>query len=283
MIRFPSPTGTLSFFHSEHHFSKLFPSCIRIPTSTGIPFPDVARVGCIMGSCGSCENCKQDLENYCPKMLWTYNGQYEDGTRAFGGYSDKFVVEEHFVVRIPNDIPLAGAAPQLCAGITVYSPLKYFGLVPQPSSDKHLGVVGLRGIGHMAVKFAKAFGARVTVISSSPSKEKEAVERLGADSFLISHDHEKLAAALGTMDGIIDTVSASRSLLPLIGLLKTSRKLVLVGAPVEPSELPVFPLIMGRKVIASSAIRGMKETQEIIDFAANTTPKTLSDNGKKPF
>ncbi|XP_062005794.1 probable mannitol dehydrogenase [Rosa rugosa] len=229
---------------------------------------DVAGVGCMMGSCGSCENCKQDLENYCPKMLWTFNGQYEDGTRAFGGYSDKFVVEEHFAVRIPNDIPLAGVAPLLCAGITVYSPLKYFGLVPQPGSKKHLGVVGLGGVGHMAVKFAKAFGAKVTVISSSPSKEKEAVERLGADSFLISHDHEKLEAALGTMDGIIDTVSASHSLLPLIGLLKTSGKLILVGAPVEPPELPVFPLIMGRKVIAGSAIGGMKETQEMIDFAA---------------
>ncbi|XP_024180612.1 probable mannitol dehydrogenase isoform X2 [Rosa chinensis] len=229
---------------------------------------DVAGVGCMMGSCGSCENCKQDLENYCPKMLWTFSGQYEDGTRAFGGYSNKFVVEEHFAVRIPNDIPLAGVAPLLCAGITVYSPLKYFGLVPQPGSKKHLGVVGLGGVGHMAVKFAKAFGAKVTVISSSPSKEKEAVEQLGADSFLISHDHEKLEAALGTMDGIIDTVSASHSLLPLIGLLKTSGKLVLVGAPVEPPELPVFPLIMGRKVIAGSAIGGMKETQEMIDFAA---------------
>ncbi|BFG35648.1 hypothetical protein CerSpe_219220 [Prunus speciosa] len=226
---------------------------------------DIAGVGCIVGSCGSCDNCKQDLENYCPKMLWTFQGQHEDGTRAFGGYSDNMVVEERYAVLIPNGFALAGTAPLLCAGITVYSPLKHFGL---SKPDTHLGVVGLGGLGHMAVKFAKAFGVKVTVVSSSPSKQKEAVERLGADSFLVSHDQEQLEAAMGTMDGIIDTVSAPHPLLPLIGLLKTSGKLILVGAPIEPPELPVFPIIMGRKLIAGSAMGGLKETQEMIDFAA---------------
>lgn len=150
---------------------------------------DIAGVGCIVGSCGSCDNCKQDLENYCPKMLWTFQGQHEDGTRAFGGYSDNMVVEERYAVLIPNGFALAGTAPLLCAGITVYSPLKHFGL-SKPAT--HLGVVGLGGLGHMAVKFAKAFGVKVTVVSSSPSKKKEAVERLGADSFLVSHDQEQL-------------------------------------------------------------------------------------------
>ncbi|PQP99841.1 putative mannitol dehydrogenase [Prunus yedoensis var. nudiflora] len=202
-------------------------------------------------------------------MLWTFQGQHEDGTRAFGGYSDNMVVEERYAVLIPNGFALAGTAPLLCAGITVYSPLKHFGLL-KPAT--HLGVVGLGGLGHMAVKFAKAFGVKVTVVSSSPSKQKEAVERLGADSFLVSHDQEqlevidKLPWELWMV--IIDTVSASHPLLPLIGLLKTSGKLILVGAPIEPPELPVFPIIMGRKLIAGSAMGGLKETQEMIDFAA---------------
>ncbi|KAL6227616.1 hypothetical protein ACLB2K_001573 [Fragaria x ananassa] len=153
----------------------------------------------------------------------------------------------------------------LCAGITVYSPMKHFGLFEH---GKHLGVIGLGGLGHMAVKFAKAVGAKVTVISTSPNKKKEAIEQLGVDEFLISGDQQQLQAAVGTMDGIIDTVSAPHALLPLIEMLKTDGKLILVGAPLIPPELPVFPLIMGRKLIAGSKIGGMKETQETIDFAA---------------
>ncbi|CAN6542061.1 unnamed protein product [Malus baccata var. baccata] len=208
---------------------------------------DIAGVGCMVGSCRSCNNCTQDLENYCPKMVWTYNKHHEDGSRTF------------------DNLLLQGAAPMLCAGITVYSPMRYFGLM---EPGKHLGVVGLGGLGHLAVKFAKAVGAKVTVISTSPNKKKEAVEQLGVDEFLISHDQEQLQVAMGTMDGIIDTVSAPHPLLPLTELLKTNGKLVLVGAPIQPPELPVFPLIMGRKLIAGSAIGGMKETQEMIDFAA---------------
>ncbi|BBN69358.1 cinnamyl alcohol dehydrogenase 6, partial [Prunus dulcis] len=166
---------------------------------------DIAGVGCIVGSCGSCDNCKQDLENYCPKMLWTFQGQHEDGTRAFGGYSDNMVVEERYAVLIPNGFALAGTAHCCVPGL---QPPETFCL----SKPTHLGVVGLGGLGHMAVKFAKALGVKVTVVSSSPSKQKEAVERLGADSFLVSHDQEQLEAAMGTMDGIIDTVSSPPSL-----------------------------------------------------------------------
>ena len=142
---------------------------------------DKAGVGCMVGSCGSCENCTQDLEVYCPEMIWTL--------KTFGGYSENIVIDEHFAVLIPNSLPLHGAAPLLCAGITVYSPMMYYGLC---KPGQHLGVVGLGGLGHVAVKFAKALGMKVTVISTSPSKKNEAVERLGVDSFLVSHDQEQL-------------------------------------------------------------------------------------------
>ncbi|KAL5753293.1 hypothetical protein ACOSQ2_023800 [Xanthoceras sorbifolium] len=205
---------------------------------------DKVGVGCMVGSCHSCDNCANNLENYCPKMM---------------------VADEHFVVRIPDSLPLDGGAPLLCAGITVYSPLKYFGL---DKPGMHVGVVGLGGLGHVAVKFAKAMGVKVTVISTSPNKKEEAIEHLGADSFLVSRNQDEMQAATNTLYGIIDTVSAPHPLLPLIGLLKTNGKLVLVGAPDKPPELPIFPLLMGRKIVAGSAIGGMKETQEMINFAA---------------
>ncbi|XP_031388820.1 probable mannitol dehydrogenase [Punica granatum] len=225
---------------------------------------DKVGVGCLVGSCHSCENCANDLENYCRELILTYNSKYRDGI-TYGGYSDIMVVDEHFVVAIPDNLPLDGAAPLLCAGITVYSPLKFFGL---DKPGLHLGVVGLGGLGHTAVKFAKAMGLKVTVISTSPGKKQEAVEHLGADSFLVSCDQEQMQSAMGTLDGIIDTVSAVHPLLPLIGLLKSHGKLVMVGAPEKPLELPVFPLLMGRKVVAGSGIGGLKETQEMINFAS---------------
>ncbi|CAH2042515.1 unnamed protein product, partial [Thlaspi arvense] len=143
---------------------------------------DKVGVGCLVGSCHSCENCANDLENYCPKGIQTYNGTYHDGTPTYGGYSDIMVCDESFVIRIPENLPLDACAPLLCAGITTYSPLRYFGL---DKPGMHVGVVGLGGLGHAAVKFAKAFGVKVTVISTSPNKMKEATERLGADSFLV--------------------------------------------------------------------------------------------------
>ncbi|KDO60517.1 hypothetical protein CISIN_1g0180941mg, partial [Citrus sinensis] len=226
---------------------------------------DKVGVGCMVGSCRSCDSCAIDLENYCPKVIMTYANKYHDGTITYGGYSDIMVADEHFVVRIPEGTPLDATAPLLCAGITVYSPLRFYGL---DKPGMHVGVVGLGGLGHVAVKFAKAMGVKVTVISTSPSKKSEAIERLGADSFLVSRDQDEMQAAMGTMDGIIDTVSAVHPLMPLIGLLKSQGKLVLVGAPEKPLELPAFSLLMGRKIVGGSMIGGMKETQEMIDFAA---------------
>ncbi|KAJ7943759.1 putative Alcohol dehydrogenase [Quillaja saponaria] len=226
---------------------------------------DNVGVGCMVGSCLSCESCANDLENYCPKLILTYGAKNIDGTITYGGYSDIMVTDEHFVVRIPDNMPLDAAAPLLCAGITVYSPLRYFGL---DKPGLHVAVVGLGGLGHVAVKFAKSFGAKVTVISTSPHKMKEAIENLGADSFLVSRDQDQMQAAVGTIDGIIDTVSAAHPLVPLIHLLKNNGKIVMLGAPEKPLELIAFSLIMGRKIVAGSGIGGMKETQEMIDYAA---------------
>ncbi|KAE9596961.1 hypothetical protein Lal_00007613 [Lupinus albus] len=231
---------------------------------------DKVGVGYLVDSCRSCQNCDDNFENYCPNYIMTSGAKYIDGTTTHGGFSDSMVVEERFVISIPDGLPLDAAAPLLCAGITVYSPLKYYGL---DKPGLNIGVVGLGGLGHMAVKFAKAFGATVTVISTSPNKKKEAIEHLGAHSFLISRDQDQMQGALGTMDGIIDTVSAIHPLLPLIGLLKSHGKLVMVGIPEKPLELSVFSLILGRKTIGGSLVGGLKETQEMIDFAAKHNVK----------
>ncbi|XWS45037.1 hypothetical protein CRYUN_Cryun15aG0101900 [Craigia yunnanensis] len=150
---------------------------------------DKVGVGCMVDACHNCESCANDLENYCPKVILTYNGIYSDGTMTYGGYSDSMVANERYVVRIPDGMPLDSAAPLLCAGITVYSPLKYFGL---GEPGKHIGIVGLGGLGHVAVKFAKALGSKVTVISTSPNKKAEALEHLGADLFVVSRDQDEL-------------------------------------------------------------------------------------------
>ncbi|KAK7366897.1 hypothetical protein VNO80_08900 [Phaseolus coccineus] len=226
---------------------------------------DIAGVGGSVGSCGSCSDCSEGFYVYCPKMILTYSARYHDGTVTQGGYSDNLVVDQNFAVLIPKSMPLASTAPLLCAGITVYSPLKYHGIT---KPGLHLGVVGLGGLGHVAVKFAKAFDMHVTVISTSPSKKKEALERLGADAFLVSRDQQQLQDAVGTMDAIIDTVSANHSIQSLISLLKTSGKLILVGGPANPLEVLAMPLLLGRKMIAGSAGGGREEIQEMINFAA---------------
>lgn len=226
---------------------------------------DKVGVGCLVNSCRKCDQCAVNLENYCSQLVLTYNSVLPDGSVTYGGYSDIMVADEDFVIRWPENFPMDKGAPLLCAGVTTYSPLRYFGL---DKPGLHIGVVGLGGLGHVAVKFAKAFGTKVTVISTSASKKKEALESLGADSFLISRDFEEMQTAAGTLDGIIDTVSAQHPLPPLLSLLKAHGKLVLVGAPEKPLELPAFPLIMGRKTVAGSMIGGLKETQEMIDFAA---------------
>ncbi|XP_051127384.1 geraniol dehydrogenase 1-like [Andrographis paniculata] len=226
---------------------------------------DNVGIGYMIDSCRQCSQCSNDLENYCSKQVFTAGFPYPDGTTTYGGYCDVMVADEHFVIRWPENFPLDSGAPLLCAGITTYSPLKYFGL---DKPGLHIAVVGLGGLGHVAVKFAKAFGTKVTVISTSDSKKKEALEHLGADEFLISKNPEQLQAAAGTLDGIIDTVAAHHPLAPLLSLLKPSGKIVLVGAPDKPLELPAFNVIAGRKSISGSAVGGIKETQEMIDFAA---------------
>ncbi|KAI4353469.1 hypothetical protein L6164_002417 [Bauhinia variegata] len=264
----------LHFLKNEHGFSfyplvpghEIVGKVVKVGCHvTKFKVGDIAGVGPILGSCGSCSNCTQSLEHYCPKMILTYNGIYHDGSITYGGYSEKMVVEEQFAVLIPKALALDGVAPLLCAGITVYSPMKFYGL---DKPGLHLGVVGLGGLGHVAVKFAKAFNMKVTVISTSPAKQTEALERFGADAFLLSNNEQQLQEAMGTMDGIIDTVSAPHSLYPLVDLLTTSGKLILVGAPTSPPELPLIPLLMGRKMISGSGGGGMKEAQEMIDFAA---------------
>jgi len=156
---------------------------------------DKVGVGCLVGSCGSCDSCHDHLENYCPKMILTYGATYHDGTMTYGGYSNIMVVDEHFAIKFPQNMPLDAGAPLLCAGITVYSPMRFFGL-DRPGD--HLGVVGLGELGHVAVKFAKAMGVKVTVISSSPGKREEALQRLGADAFLVSSDINQVEVISGS-------------------------------------------------------------------------------------
>ncbi|KAG2319106.1 hypothetical protein Bca52824_012319 [Brassica carinata] len=225
---------------------------------------DKVGVGYMVSSCRSCETCTDDQENYCPKMIITSGAKYYDDTITYGGYSDHMVCEEDYIIRIPENLPLDVTAPLLCAGTTVYSPMKYHGL-DRPGI--HIGVVGLGGLGHVAVKFAKAMGTKVTVISTSDRKRDEAISRLGADLFLVSRDPEQMKDAMGTMDGIIDTVSATHPLLPLLDLLKYKGKLIMVGAPDKPLELPVLPLIFGKKMVVGSMVGGIKETQEMMDLA----------------
>ncbi|KAL0911637.1 hypothetical protein M5K25_019792 [Dendrobium thyrsiflorum] len=226
---------------------------------------DRAGVGCIVGSCGSCDSCSQNLECYCKKFILTYSSTDRDGTTTYGGYSDIIVVHQRFVFSIPHSLPLHSAAPLLCAGISVYSPMRYYGL---DRPGLHLGVVGLGGLGHLAVKFAKAMEMRVTVISTSPHKQKEAIQRFGADKFVISTDDEQMKEVMESMDGIIDTVSAAHPMQPLMDLLKVQGKLVVVGGSPEPLLVPSIPLLMGRKIVGGSICGGTKETQEMLNFAA---------------
>lgn len=232
---------------------------------TKLQVGDKVGVGTLVGSCGSCEQCSNDLEPYCPKMVMTYFSVDEQGNPTRGGYSNEMVVKEHFAIKWPENLPLDSGAPLLCAGATMYSPIIYYGL-NKPGT--HLGIVGLGGLGHVGVKFAKAMGLKVTVISTSAAKREEAINRLGADSFLISNDPNQMQAAMGTLDGIIDTVSAFHPVMPLFSLLKPHGKLIVLGPTEKPLEVETIPLIFGRKLLGASAAAGIKETQEMVDFAA---------------
>ena len=224
---------------------------------------DLAAVGCIVDSCRTCENCKQGLENYCLNgMVGTYNAYERDGTTpTYGGYSSQIVVHEDFVLRVPGNLDQKAVAPLLCAGITTYSPLRHW----KVGKGHKLGVLGLGGLGHMAVKFGAAFGAEVTMLSTSPSKEADA-KRLGAHKFVLTSDKAKVKSIRGYFNFIIDTVSAPHDYNMYLSMLGTGGTLICVGAPPKPAEIATFALIPGRKSIGGSMIGGIPETQEMLDF-----------------
>ncbi len=234
------------------------------PHVTAFKPGDRVGVGVFIGACLECENCLQGLENYCVKgFIATYNGKDTDGEVTYGGYSSAIVVEDHYVLRIPDGMELDVAAPLLCAGITTYSPLREWGAGP----GKKVGIMGLGGLGHMGVKHAHAMGADVTLISHSPSKEADA-KRLGADHFLLLSDEQAMKEQAMTFDLIVNTVSASIDLNPVINLLKMDGTMVYVGLPDKPLEMNVFGLCGQRRRIAGSNIGGIRETQEMLDFCA---------------
>jgi uncharacterized zinc-type alcohol dehydrogenase-like protein len=226
---------------------------------------DAAGIGCFIDSCRECGPCKSGIEQYCIKgPSFTYNGTEMDRvTRTYGGYSNKYVLDEKYALNVKETDNLAGVAPLLCAGITTYSPLKRFNVGP----GQRVGIVGLGGLGHMGVKIAKAMGADVTVFSTSPGKEDDA-RKLGADNFVISRDPEAMASVAGTFNFILDTVSAKHDLMPYIGALGLNGAMVVVGVPPEPSLFNQGALIMGNKTLAGSLIGGIPETQEMLDFCA---------------
>ncbi|MES2965633.1 MAG: NAD(P)-dependent alcohol dehydrogenase [Bdellovibrionota bacterium] len=233
---------------------------------------DLAGVGCFVDSCGKCENCKKNEEQFCTKgCSFTYNGtELDKKTPTYGGYASHITVRDKYTLKIKKGLPLERVAPLLCAGITTYSPLKRYGT----KKGKKVGVVGLGGLGHMAVKIAKAMGAEVVVFSTSPNKEADA-KKLGAKHFVISKDPANFAPWAGKLDLIIDTVSAPHDFNPYLQSLKIDGTHVLVGAAPEPNQVGAFALIGGRKRLTGSLIGGIKETQEMLDFCAKK--KVFSD------
>lgn len=231
---------------------------------TKLKVGDFAAVGCMVGSCRTCDSCKQDLEQYCLNgFVGTYNGKdIHSGTQTFGGYSERIVVDEHFVLKVPANLNLAATAPLLCAGITTWSPLRHW----KVGKDSKVAVVGLGGLGHMAIKLAKGLGAHVTLFSRTPGKEKDAI-KLGADTVIISTDADQMDSVKGRFDLIIDTVPYVHDVNPYVATLNISGTLVLVGylGELEPI-LNTVPMILGRKAVAGSLIGGIAETQEMLDF-----------------
>jgi alcohol dehydrogenase (NADP+) len=223
---------------------------------------DLAGVGCLVDSDRTCPNCQAGLEQFCPGMVLTYN--FPDrhlGGVTYGGYSESIVVDENFVLRVPENLDLAGAAPLLCAGITTYSPLRHWGV----TSGKKVGIVGLGGLGHMGVKFARALGAHVVVFTTSPGKREDAL-RLGADEVVISRDANEMQKHAGSFDFILDAVSADHDINAYIQLLARDGNLTLVGAPEKPLPVSVFGLLFARRSLSGSLIGGIAETQEMLDF-----------------
>lgn len=226
---------------------------------------DLAGVGCFVDSCRECESCRDDEEQFCEvHAAMTYNGtEMDEKTPTYGGYSSHVVVDEKYGLQVSPELPLENVAPLLCAGITTYSPLRRYGV---KEGDK-VGVVGLGGLGHMAVKFAASMGAEVTVFSTSPEKEEDA-KRLGAHHFVVTKNPENMKGLANTFNLILDAVSADHEVDPYLGLLKRGGVLVLVGAPEKPLEVQAFSLLSGRRTFAGSGIGGIKETQEMLDYCA---------------
>ncbi|MFF5482511.1 NAD(P)-dependent alcohol dehydrogenase [Streptomyces sp. NPDC012935] len=225
---------------------------------------DRVGVGCLVDSCRECENCKAGLEQYCTGgNVGTYNAVGKDGEPTYGGYSQKVVVDENFVVRIPDGLSLDVAAPLLCAGITTYSPLRHWNAGP----GKKVAILGMGGLGHMGVKIAHALGAEVTVLSQSLRKKDDGL-KLGADHYYATSDPKTFEELHGTFDLILSTVSAPLNLDQFLSLLRTDGAFVNVGAPEEPVALNLFSVIGGRKTLAGSGIGGIQETQEMLDFCA---------------
>ena len=223
---------------------------------------DKVGVGCFVDSCRTCAQCQQGLEQYCSVHLaFTYNGRDNAGAPTYGGYSDKIVVDENYVLRMPENLPLDAAAPLLCAGITLYSPLKHWKAGP----GKKVAIVGLGGLGHMGVKIAHALGAEVTVLSHSLSKQADG-KRMGADHFHATSDPETFPKLANTFDLMVNTVSAEMDWDEYLKLLKVDGTMVLVGLPEKKIPIGAFPLVGGRRSLAGSAIGGIQETQEMLDF-----------------
>ena len=226
---------------------------------------DRVGVGCFVDSCRVCPSCQEGFEQFCTEgMTGTYNDKEKDGSPTYGGYSTQIVVDEKYVLRIPESMPMDAAAPLLCAGITTYSPLKHWKAGP----GKKVAVIGLGGLGHMAVKIAHAMGAEVTVLSQSLKKQEDG-KRLGADHFYATSDPSTFSKLAGKFDLILNSVSASVELNAYLSLLNRDGSMVLLGVPDKPAEVSAFSLIMGRRSLAGSLIGGIKETQEMLDFCAS--------------
>ena len=224
---------------------------------------DIVGVGCLVDSDQKCPSCTANLEQFCPHAIFTYNSPDKHGTAPVtsGGYSSSIVVDEHFTLKVPANLNLAGVAPLLCAGITTYSPIRRWGDV----KGKKVGVIGLGGLGHMGVKFAHAFGAHTVVLTTSANKKDDAL-RLGADEVILTRDANEMQKHAGSFDFILDTVSADHDINAYLNLLVTDGTLTLVGAPDKPMPVSAFGLIFGRKRLAGSLIGGLAETQEMLDF-----------------
>lgn len=223
---------------------------------------DLAGVGCMVDSDGDCPHCKEGHEQFCSNIILTYNFPDKHlGGVTYGGYSDSIVVDERFVLRIPGNLNPAGAAPLLCAGITTYSPLRHWGV----TKGKKVGVIGLGGLGHMAVKIAHALGAHVVVFTTSPAKKEDA-HRLGADEVVISRNANEMQKHAGSFHFILDAVAAQHDINAYLNMLRPDGNLTLVGAPEKPMEFSAFSLIMGRRSLSGSVIGGIPETQEMLDF-----------------